>query len=436
MTTQDVPIVGNKNKGVFQVLEKSGANFPTIGKPEKLPKGWRWVKLGEVCEILSGTTPKSGESQYWNGDITWITPTDLGKLTNKYVRDSERRISKAGFESCNLSMVPVGSVILSSRAPIGHLGIASVSLCVNQGCKVFIPGGEIESEFLYHALKRSVWQLQQLGSGATFAEVSKTQLSNFRIPLPPLSEQHRISAILNEQIAAVERARKAAFERLEAVKALPSALLRTVFPEHGQTVPKGWQWVRLGEIAKTCSGTTPSRSRSDYYQGTIPWVKTAELKDGSIKATEEHVSELAMKETSLPLLPPGTLLIAMYGQGQTRGRTGLLKCRATTNQACFAIIPNPSVFESEFLQMWFIFSYGWIREQSESRGGNQPNLNGEILKSLSLPLPPLSEQHRIAAILNEQMAAVERARQAAEDELATINALPAALLRRAFRGEL
>lgn len=195
----------------------------------QLPKGWRWVKLGEVCEIVSGTTPKSGESQYWNGEIVWITPTDLGKLADRYVTDSDRRISKAGSASCNLTMVPVGSVVLSSRAPIGHLGIAAVPLCTNQGCKTFVPGTEVDSEFLYHALKRSVWELQQMGSGSTFAEVSKTQLEGFEIPLPPLPEQKRIAGILNKQMAAVERARKAAEEELATINALPAALLRRAF---------------------------------------------------------------------------------------------------------------------------------------------------------------------------------------------------------------
>ena len=225
-----LPTTGESDGKRSNNWKKSGAHFPIIEESEILPKGWRWVKLGEVCEIVSGTTPKSGEANYWNGEIVWITPTDLGKLAEKYIRNSERRISEAGFNSCNLTMVPADSVVLSSRAPIGHLAIAAVPLCTNQGCKTFLPGREVHSKFLFHALKRSVGNLQQMGSGATFAEVSKAQLWNFSIPLPPLSEQRRIAALLNEQMAVVERARKAAAEEeLEAIKALPAALLRRAF---------------------------------------------------------------------------------------------------------------------------------------------------------------------------------------------------------------
>jgi type I restriction enzyme S subunit len=137
-----------------------------------LPKGWQWVRLGDVTRVVTGTTPKSGVREYWNGDIVWITPTDLGGNDDKDVFTSLRLITKEGFDSCGLEIVPSGSVILSSRAPIGHLGIAKVPLCTNQGCKSFVPSKRIDSTFLYFALKQAVPVLQELGSGATFKEVS------------------------------------------------------------------------------------------------------------------------------------------------------------------------------------------------------------------------------------------------------------------------
>ncbi len=193
----------------------------------------------------------------------------------------------------------------------------------------------------------------------------------------------------------------------------------------------GWQWLKIGDLAETCSGTTPSRGRSDYYGGKIPWVKTGELVDAEIYDTEEHITEQAVRETSLRLLPKETLLVAMYGQGQTRGRTGLLKTEATTNQACFAILPSDR-FEPAFLQLWFCHSYQRLRDQTEGRGGNQPNLNGNVLRQETVPLPPLEEQRRIVVKLREQMAEVERARAAVQAQLDAAQTLPAALLRAIF----
>ena len=194
-----------------------------------LPDGWRWARLGEVCDVVGGSTPDTNNPAYWSGEIAWVTPTDLGKLTDKTIVKTGRYITPEGLDSCSARMLPVDTVIMSSRAPIGHLAIAGVSLCTNQGCKGFVPGEDVEPLFLYWAMKRAVPTLQSLGSGATFTEISKTALQRFEIPLPPLPEQRRIASMLNEQMAMVEQARRAAEEMLETVAALKNAFLREIF---------------------------------------------------------------------------------------------------------------------------------------------------------------------------------------------------------------
>ena len=191
----------------------------------RLPRGWRSVTLGEVCNIVNGSTPRSGVEEYWNGDICWITPTDLSELESPYVSTSERTITQTGYDSCSTTLVPAGSVILSSRAPIGHLGIAVTSLCTNQGCKSFIPKDDLVSEFLYYALLHSVSDLRALGTGATFAEVSKRTLAGFRIAVGPAEEQRRIT----DQMRAVQRARASANSQLAALEDLSASLLKRLF---------------------------------------------------------------------------------------------------------------------------------------------------------------------------------------------------------------
>lgn len=264
--------------------------------------------------------------------------------------------------------------------------------------------------------------------------IQKQKLLSLRINLPPtIEEQKRIAALLDEQMAAVAQARTAIETQLEAAQRLPNALLSAVFESEEA---EDWEKRRLGEMAKTCSGTTPSRGNLDYYKGGIPWVKTGELKDGMILDTEEHISELALKETSLRLLPSETLLVAMYGQGQTRGRTGLLLTPATTNQACFAILPNET-FDSRFLQFWFRYSYDRLRQETEGRGGNQPNLNGDVLNKQTISLPhTIDEQLKIVKRLNSQMQEVEALKKTLTEQLQAINKMPAALLRKAFAGEI
>jgi type I restriction enzyme S subunit len=216
--------------------------------------------------------------------------------------------------------------------------------------------------------------------------------------LPPKDEQRRLAALVSDQMAAVERARVAADARLQAAIALPMVYLRDVFDSPETRL---WPTRAIGDFAETCSGATPDRGRSDYYAGSIPWVKTGELENTVITQTEERITELALSECSLRLLPVGTLLVAMYGQGQTRGRTALLGVPATTNQACFAILPNPAIFDTVFLQLWFRYSYDRLRRETERRGGNQPNLNGVLLRRQAVPLPPLDVQKRCVAAVSE-----------------------------------
>jgi type I restriction enzyme S subunit len=187
------------------------------------------VALGECCRVVNGTTPAAGDASYWNGDIVWVTPTDLGKLDGIYVCGSARTISRNALDSHNLTLCPPGSVVLSSRAPIGHLGIAAVPLCTNQGCKTLVPCDGVHSDYLYYALLRAVPDLKALGSGATFAEVSKAQIENFEIPLPPLAEQERIAARLSARLSAAEEVIARCREELAAIEALPAALLRQAF---------------------------------------------------------------------------------------------------------------------------------------------------------------------------------------------------------------
>lgn len=194
-----------------------------------LPQGWRMAQLGEICEIVNGATPQSGNSEYWDGSIYWITPTDLGQLAGPDILSSARMITKKGYESCSTMLVPAGTVVMSSRAPIGHLGVASVPLCTNQGCKSFVPTDAVKSKFLYHALRYALDDIRALGSGSTFLEVGKQKLASFSIPLPPLGEQTRIAAWLDNQVAILGRARTAAQNQIDVIDELSSALLQRAF---------------------------------------------------------------------------------------------------------------------------------------------------------------------------------------------------------------
>ncbi|WP_083879975.1 restriction endonuclease subunit S [Corynebacterium ulceribovis] len=185
---------------------------------------WPTVKLGEVCEVVGGGTPKTGIPEYWDGDIPWLTPRDLSSHRELFISKGSRSISQAGLEKSSAQLLPAGTVLWSSRAPIGHVAIASNEIATNQGFKSFVPGPKVDSQYLAQVLRFMKEPLQELGTGATFKEVSAKRAREISIPLPPLEEQKRIAAILRvmeTQILRVEKetellhqVRFAAFARL------------------------------------------------------------------------------------------------------------------------------------------------------------------------------------------------------------------------------
>ena len=403
----------------------------------KLLEGWKWAKLGDICHIASGSTPKTGVTEYWNGDICWVTPTDLGKLSNLEIFDSERKITKSGYDNSGTELIPPGSVVMSSRAPIGHLGIAKVSLCTNQGCKSFIPGPAVETLYLYYALKISVKALQTLGSGATFAEISKSQVEKFKIPLPPLPEQKRIAAILNEQMTAIDEARAASEARLEAARSLPAAYLRRVFPQQGQNLPEGWKWVQLGDICEL-NPKRPVLDRTDNKLTTFVQMSAVDARSGSIARPE--VRPYTEIKKGYTYFAEGDVLFAKITPCMQNGKhaiaTALIDGIGFGSTEFHVVRPSANIIAE-----WI---HGYLRQPSVlvsatahfTGAVGQQRVPDDYIASLKIPLPSLPEQKRIAAVLKEQITEAEKLIQSIENEIETIKSLPSALLRKAFKGEL
>ena len=170
--------------------------------------GWEMVKLGDVCEVVSGGTPKTSVPEYWGNEIVWVTPKDLAGLQGIAITDSEKMLSQEGLNRSSAKPLPAGTVVMSSRAPIGYVGVLQVPGSTNQGCKNFIPSDRIDTNYLAFFLRSNTVMLQQMGTGATFKEISAKRAADIPVPLPPLEEQQRIAKILNsveDQVTNVHR---------------------------------------------------------------------------------------------------------------------------------------------------------------------------------------------------------------------------------------
>ena len=210
-------------------------------------------------------------------------------------------------------------------------------------------------------------------------------------------------------------------------------LQAALVPESEQPykLPENWCWTRLENIAQWGSGGTPSRKILEYYNGDIPWIKTGELNDDYIFETEEHITQEAISHSSAKLFPVNTIVIAMYGA--TIGKVGILGVVATTNQACACGVSNSSV------NYKYLFYYARSQKDNfikKGKGGAQPNISQEIIKFHEFPLPPLCEQQRIVERIESLFAKLEEAKQKAQDALDSFETRKAAILHKAFTGEL
>ena len=175
-----------------ELLKRIGKTTATDTPYEKLPKGWAWCKLGDIGEIIGGGTPSTSIEEYWNGEISWITPADLSNYSDKYIAQGKRNITQLGLDNSSAKLIPKGSILFSTRAPIGYVVIADRPLSTNQGFKSLSLSINMSEEFVYYFLLAEKERIKLFASGTTFQELSASAFSKILIPLPPLAEQHRI----------------------------------------------------------------------------------------------------------------------------------------------------------------------------------------------------------------------------------------------------
>lgn len=200
---------------------------------KKLPNGWIIKKLGGkdgVAEIVNGATPSTDEPSCWGGTILWATPTDMGKLDSMYITDTERKITKVGYDSCSTTLVPAYSILMTSRAPVGNMAINTVPICTNQGFKSIVLKGNVDVYYLFYFIKSIIAQIQKDSHGNTFTEIGKEKVEDIDVPLPKtIEEQKRISKNIMEKFEKANKLQRAAQKQFEAAEALPNSVLREVF---------------------------------------------------------------------------------------------------------------------------------------------------------------------------------------------------------------
>lgn len=232
------------------------------------------------------------------------------------------------------------------------------------------------------------------GVGGSLSRANPTAVGEIQIPLPPLEVQHQIVAEIEGYQKVIDGARQVVDNYKPYIAVDPA-----------------WATVSVGEVASIRSGGTPDRSNPDYWGGDIPWIKTGQIDFKRIDSADEFITQAGLANSAARMVPAGTILMAMYGQGVTRGRVAILGIDATTNQACAAIEVTTDTLEKDFLYWSLVGKYEELRAVSEARGGNQSNLNAQLIRDVQIPLPDLETQRAIVAEIEAEQALVNANRE-------------------------
>ncbi|WP_293735286.1 restriction endonuclease subunit S [uncultured Acinetobacter sp.] len=381
-------------------------------------------KISTFCKTGSGGTPsRSNNAFFENGTIPWVKS---GELKNRYITEVEEYITDLAVEKSSAKLVSKGSLLIAMYgATVGEVSQLTFDATTNQAiCNIQPDENVCDVNYLYRFLESSKPYLLNRRVGGGQPNISQGVIKDLEIPLPPLAEQRRIAAIL-------DKADELRQKRQQAIEKLDQLLQATFIEMFGDPVsnPKGWVSSTLGEQCEVGTGSTPSRQNADYFEGNIPWVKSTEVDWGTITYTSETISEDGKNSARLKMYPKGSIILALYGQGITRGKSALLGIEATLNQACAALIAKKSI-SNYFIFSFLRFSYENLRNQA--RGGNQENLNLNIVKSFPIYLPPKELQEKWSKIA----LSIEDQKQKLYKQLDMQNQLFSSLQNQAFNGNL
>ena len=247
---------------------------------------WKNYKLSEIGEIVGGATPSTKISEYYDGDIPWISPKDLSNFEGKYISCGSKNITELGFNSCSCKILPKGSVLFSSRAPIGYIAIAKNSLCTNQGFKSVIPNSSIiDNEFLYYTLVFNKEYIKNQGSGTTFMEVSGKTMGNIEVSIPiSLSDQRKIAGILSALDSKIENNNKINANLESQAQALFKSWFVDFTPFKDQPfvdselgpIPQGWKVGKLGDYVEIKRGGSPRPIQKFLASQGLNWLKISD----------------------------------------------------------------------------------------------------------------------------------------------------------------
>ena len=359
-------------------------------------EGWEYKKLGDVAQVVSGATPKTNVTEFWGEGHYWVTPAELNDDV-VYVNHTERQITKVALAKTKLQLLPKGTVLLSSRAPIGKVAICGVDMYCNQGFKNCICSDAVYNKYLFYFLKGKKVYLNSLGRGATFKEISKSIVEKVVIPLPPKHEQKIIASEL-DQINDLIRLKK---EQLKEYDNLAQSIFYDMFGAPVEN-EKGWEVKKLGTCIKVIGGY--AFKSTQYLESGIPILRIGNINKGILSAENLVFTEVDDRLKRYAVYP-NDILMSLTG---TAGKEdyGNVCIMNDLYPICYLNQRNAKLEIVAHLQHLYLAYFLKNKEIKRkltgiSRGVRQGNISNKDIENLQIPLPPLPLQQEFSSRIEQ-----------------------------------
>ncbi|MGI7425347.1 restriction endonuclease subunit S [Campylobacter jejuni] len=402
-----------------------------------LPQGWEVKKLGEIGEIVTGSTPSKSNLDFYGKDYPFFKPSDFEQ--GYFLENAGDNLSKLGFDKAR--QLPPKTILVVCIGSLGKVALTRVIGSCNQQINAIIPHKNIIAEYIYYYCISSKFQsiLFSKAPQTTLAILNKTEFSKLEIIYPKdIKEQERIVGILDESFAKIDESIKILEQNLLNLDELMQSALQKAFnplkdnAKENYKLPQGWEWKSLGEIGEIITGTTPSKNNPNFYGNEYPLFKPSDLNgDMIIKYASDNLSKLGFDNARN--LPKDTILVVCIGA--SIGKVGLSGVNGSCNQQINAIIPN-SAFTSKYL--FFVCLSNYFQEILKNNASQTtlPIINKTEFSKLQIPLPPIKGQEQITSHLDELSSHVKNLKQNYQAQIKDLQELKNSLLDKAFKGNL
>ncbi|CAM3184394.1 restriction endonuclease subunit S [Escherichia coli] len=417
----------------------------------KLPEGWEQIEIGDIADVISGGTPKSGVAENFapSGEgVAWLTPADLSGYKEKYISHGARDLTTLGYSSCSAKLMPKGTILFSSRAPIGYVAIAANEIATNQGFKSFAFPSDIFPDYAYYFLRNIRHIAEEMGTGTTFKEISGSSAKTLPFVLVSFAEQKIIAEKLDTLLARVDST-KARLEQIpQILKRFRQAVLSAAvsgnisgendkfkrihvddFWSHDVVGLTHWREYKFSEIVDIIGGSQPPKSEFKY-----------EMEEGYIRLIQIRDYKSDNHKVYIPLnkakrfVEKHDVMIGRYGPPIFQILRGL---EGAYNVALMKAVPKSELLDNEYLY-WFLQNYKLYNfiEAGSDRTAGQSGVNKKHLESYPVLLPPIHEQAEIVRRVEQLFAYADTIEKQVNNALARVNNLTQSILAKAFRGEL